>query len=504
VRTSSSTSWLRRAAGTLGFLCAAGAVWAMSGRRRRGVTPDIGTVGRVGRASQVGGLAARAGVAAALNRSQRVFASAARKEQLDRELELRTAEQVVEVLGGMKGAVMKLGQLASFADDGMPEPVRAALSRLQAEAPSMAPELAAGVVQQELGVQPEVAFAEWDPIPIAAASIGQVHRAMTRDGRAVAVKVQYPGVDKAIAADLDNMDLAGVLAPLLFKGLDVAAVAAELRTRLNEELDYRLEATRQQRFADWYRGHPYIKVPDVVAGLSARRVLTTDLAEGVRFSQMESWDQAEKDLAAETIYRFVFGSLYRMHAFNGDPHPGNYLFDGGGRVTFLDFGLVKEFTPQEIGQVLKVIDGCVLNRHPGSARRACEDVGCIVPGAPVSDQAVDEFMAVFFDAIESHGVTTVTPEWASEVTRRILSGRATHAEVVKWSNLPASFVILQRINIGLLAILGRMSATANFRAIAEEMWPLTAGPPSTPMGEEEARWLSRGHPDVARKVGARV
>ncbi|HEX5265561.1 MAG TPA: AarF/ABC1/UbiB kinase family protein [Acidimicrobiales bacterium] len=479
------------------------AVWTSS-RRRHGVKPDIGAAGRAGRASQVGGLAVRAGVAAALNRSQRVFASAERKEHLDGELELKTAEQVAEVLGGMKGVLMKLGQLASFVDDGMPEPVRAALSQLQADAPPMAPELAAGVVEDELGARPEVAFAEWDPIPIAAASIGQVHRAMTHDGRAVAVKVQYPGVDKAIAADLDNMDLAGVLAPLLFKGLDVAAVASELRTRLTEELDYRLEATRQQRFADWYRGHPYIHVPDVLPAVSSRRVLTSELADGARFSEMESWDQAEKDLAAETIYRFVFGSLYRIFAFNGDPHPGNYLFRGGGRVTFLDFGLVKEFAADEIGQILRVIDGCVLNRHPGSARQACEEVGFIVPGAQVSDEAVDEFMSLFFDAVESHGVTTVTPEWASEVTRRILSGRAAHAEVVKWSNLPPPFVILQRINIGLLAILGRMSATGNFRAIAEEMWPLTLGPPSTAMGEKEAGWLKKAHPNVPLSLGGRA
>ena len=498
--TRGSTAWSRGAVAAAGVLGAALSVRAMSGRRRRGVTPDIGAVGRARRASRVGGLAARAGATAALNRSQRVFASAERKEQLDRQLELKTAEQVSEVLGGMKGVMMKLGQLASFVDDGMPEPVRAALSQLQADAPPMAPELAAGVVDDELGAPPESVFAEWDPIPIAAASIGQVHRAMTHDGRAVAVKVQYPGVDTAIAADLDNMDLAGMMAPLLFKGLDVAAVAAELRTRLTEELDYRLEATRQQRFADWYRGHPYIRVPDVVADLSARRVLTTELAEGVRFSEMESWDQDEKDLAAETIYRFVFGSLYRMHAFNGDPHPGNYLFGGSGKVTFLDFGLVKEFADHEIGQILRVIDGCVLNRRPGSARRACQDVGFIVPGAPVSDEAVDEFMSLFFDAVEGHGVTTVTPEWASEVTRRILSGRATHAEVVKWSNLPTPFVILQRINVGLLAILGRMSATGDFRAIAEEMWPLTLGPPSTAMGEEEAAWLSRAHPDVAGRL----
>src|SRR5690606_5639526 len=123
---------------------------------------------------------------------------------------------------------------------------------------------------------------------------------------------------------------------------------AELRERLVEELDYRLEADNQRLFAEFYRGHPFIHVPEVVDELSSARVLTTELAEGVPFAEVERWSQEERDLAGETIFRFVFGSLYRLHAFNGDPHPGNYLFRTGGRVTFLDFGLVKRFTPEEM------------------------------------------------------------------------------------------------------------------------------------------------------------
>ena len=452
---------------------------------------------RIRRTAGLAAMSARLGGGAAANRARRVFASAERKEALDRELELRSAREVAATLGSMKGAMMKLGQLASFVDSGVPEAFRQALTDLQADAPPMSSELSASVVASELGQPPDEVFAQWDPVPIAAASIGQVHRAITHDGRAVAVKVQYPGIDQAIAADLDNIDLAGLIAPILFKGLDAKAVAAELRARLTEELDYALEARRQQRFADFYRGHPTIVVPDVLPGLSSARVLTTELAEGVRFAEVESWDAAERDLAGETIYRFVFGSIYRMRAFNGDPHPGNYLFRPGGTVTFLDFGLVKEFSVHDVAQMVAMIDAAVLDRRPGSLRQVCETLGFIVPGAPVSDEAVDDFMAVFFEMVQPDEVTTITEEWAGEVARRLLGGRSTHGAVVKWANMPAQFVILQRINLGVLAVLGRLGAAGNWRAISEEIWPGAGGRPSTPLGEEEAKWLAEHHPELA-------
>ena len=175
-----------------------------------------------------------------------------------------------------------------------------------------------------------------------------MHRAITKDGRAVAVKVQYPGVGDAIRADLDNAGMLFGAMGMMLPGLEPGPLVEELRARLVEELDYVLEADNQRLFADYYAGHPFIHVPAVVDELCAERVLTTELAEGVRFDEVETWSQEERDLAAEAIFRFVFGSLYRLHAFNGDPHPGNYLFQPGGQVTFLDFGLVKRFEPDEV------------------------------------------------------------------------------------------------------------------------------------------------------------
>jgi len=442
------------------------------------------------RSAAMAKLAGQVGAGVAVHRAQRIFASAERRYELDDALQLRTAEQVADALGNMKGALMKLGQLASFLDDAMPEPVRQALAQLQQDAPPMTAELAASVVEAELGAPPDKVFATWDPVPVAAASIGQVHRAMTHDGRAVAVKVQYPGVDEAVRSDLANLQLAGLGLGTLFPGLDAPSMVAELRARLTEELDYHLEASHQRRFARWYRGHPFISVPEVVDEHSTGRVLTTDLAEGVRFADMEQWDQDERNLAAEAIYRFVFRSLYGFHAFNGDPHPGNYLFLPGGRVTFLDFGLVKRLTPEEVDLCYRLVTASVLDDDPAGLRRACETAGLIAPGAPLSDQRVAEFMAIFWEAIEVDEVTTITAEWASQVARRYFDGRTNFADVMEYAGLPPSMVVLQRINLGLLAILGRLEATANWRRVAIELWP-DGGPPSTELGHLEASWWAQ-------------
>src|SRR3954471_20570843 len=247
-------------------------------RLRRKREDPVGAVASTTRSSrnvEVARLGARVGTTVAANKARRVFASAERKAELDAELELKTAEDVAATLGNMKGAIMKLGHIASFVDDGMPEPMRQALAQLQSDAPPMSAELAAQVVEAELGAPPDQLFAEWDPRPLASASIGQVHRAITHDDRAVAVKVQYPGVEEAIRADLDGFDMAMGPAPVLYKNFDAGPFVEELRARIGEELDYRIEAENQRLFANYYRGHPFIHIPDVVDELSTRRVLTT-------------------------------------------------------------------------------------------------------------------------------------------------------------------------------------------------------------------------------------
>ena len=442
------------------------------------------------RRAELARMGGRAGAGFAVHRARRVFASAERQAELDQAFELRTAEQVAEALGGMKGAFMKLGQMASYLDVGLPDHARAALSDLQQNAPPMSAELAAGVVERELGAPPEIAFAEWDPVPLASASIGQVHRAITHDDRAVAVKVQYPGVDQAIESDLDAAGMVFGAMGLAFSGFEPGPLVEELRARIVEELDYENEARNQQLFADSYRDHPYIHVPDVVTGLSTARVLTTDLAEGVRFETMLGWDQAQRDVAAESIYRFVFRSLYRLRAFNGDPHPGNYLFQPDGRVTFLDFGLVKHFTEPEIGVFGDMIQAMVIEGDTARYRGIIEQIGLLKPGAPVSDAQVHEYFSHFYEFVMRDEVVTITPQWSTDAVTRFFDPSGPYGAVMKHANVPPSFVIIQRINLGLMAILGDLHATANFRRIADELWPWVDGPPSSPMGEAEAAWLA--------------
>src|SRR3954451_3569355 len=223
----------------------------------------------------------RAGRRGATRRARRTFASAARKEELDRRHMVRTAEDVVRALGGMKGLLMKLGQMQSYLNDSLPAEWKDALAKLQADAPPMAPELAASVIVDDLGTPPDQLFAEWDGTPIAAASVGQVHRALTQDGRAVAVKVQYPGAAAALTADLDNI---GLFIRLSASGqaqderqqVDLAPLVAEVRARVTEEADYRREASNQRLFASYFAGHPSIRVPAVVDDLCGDRVLTTE------------------------------------------------------------------------------------------------------------------------------------------------------------------------------------------------------------------------------------
>ena len=436
-------------------------------------------------------LGATVGKHYATNAARKLFASAERRIELDQERELRTAEAVAERLGNMKGALMKLGQMASYIDDALPTPLRDALSALQSNAPPMSAALAAGVIEREFGVPPERLFVEWDPQPIAAASIGQVHRAVvldpiTGEERAVAVKVQYPGVGEAVEADLRNANLLGMLLQQGFGGLDADDMVAEIKERLIEELDYRLEAKNQQLFADYFRGHPFIHVPDVLPAFSGATVITSELVNGSTWQDIQSWPQSEKDLIGETLFRFVFRSLYGMQAFNGDPHPGNYLFHGDGRVTFLDYGLVKHFTSSEIGTFIGMVKSAAYDHDQSEFRRIVESAGMLRPGCPAPDDETGEYFSQFYESVRHDQEVTWSSEYASAIMRHTFDRTS---PIAQYATVPKAFVFIQRINLGLYALLGELQATGNYRRIAEELWPFVAGPASTPLAERERGWL---------------
>ncbi|MEM7096569.1 MAG: AarF/ABC1/UbiB kinase family protein [Actinomycetota bacterium] len=451
----------------------------------------LSRVGRTARNAQLAGLGGKVGARWGAHKARRVFASAERKEELDRDFELKTAEDVVKRLGNMKGAFMKLGQMASYLDQGMPEHMRKTLAVLQQDAPPMSHELVIQAIVAELGAPPAELFAEFDIEPIAAASIGQVHRAITHDGVAVAVKVQYPGVDEAIANDLSNADPLLRIMRRAFPSLDPEPLVQELTDRLVEEVDYELEARNQHLFADYYRDHPFIHIPDVLPELSTRRVLTTELAEGFRFEEVLTWDQEERDLAAETLYRFTFGSMYRLHAFNGDPHPGNYIFRPGGQVTFLDYGLVKHFDDAAIQGFMSLIRAMVIDDDMERYRQEAIRQNLLAPSAEeqVSGDQIRQYFAHFYEFVLRDEPYTTTPEYASATVRQIFAFDQATDGIAKFTNMPPNYTIVQRINLGLLAVFGELNATANWRRIAEELWPFVSGPPSTPMGERiMAEW----------------
>ena len=445
------------------------------------------------RNSRLARLGARIGLAHAGTSARKVFASSARKEELSRAREMKTAQQVADELGNMKGALMKLGQMASYLDDGLPEPLRLALGQLQSNAPPMSVELVHAEIERELGRPVADIFVEFDDEPIAAASIGQVHRAILRaaDGeRAVAVKVQYPGVAEAIDADLRTADLLGTLLAFGFKSLNPEDMVAEIKDRLREELDYSKEAQNQQQFADFYRDHPFIHVPEVLHEFSTSRILITELVSGHSFAELLTWPQEERDKAGEAIFRFVFRSLYRFRAFNGDPHPGNYIFHKGGKVTFLDFGLIKHFTVEEMEMFQGMVKAAVLDHDMESYRRIIEDAGMLQKDAPFTTEEAGDYFAHFYEPVRESREMTWTTGYATSIVRHTFDRTSA---IAQYATVPKSFVFIQRINLGLYALLGQLGSSGNFRRISEELWPMTNAAPSTPMGEQEAHWLANRH-----------
>lgn len=411
------------------------------------------------------------------------------RARLDEQFAVRTAQDVADVLGGMKGAIMKAGQMLSFIADGLPPEAQAALATLQQDVPPMAPSLAADVVRRDLGDEPERIFLEWNPVPLGAASIGQVHKAVTRDGRVVAVKVQYPGVDRAIKSDLDNAEmLYGLFASFALKNLDVKSLVDELRARMADELDYRLEAANQQEFADRYAGHPFIRIPSVVPELSSRHVLTTEWVDGMRFDEFRaSVDEATRQRAAEVLFRFAQGSIQHFRIFNGDPHPGNYIFHPDGSVTFLDFGLVKRWAPGEMEALTDILDHVLENDAKGAIAEAVE------AGFLPADHGLDPDL--IFDYVSTPYVPfmkdefTYTRDWTSKALEKLIDVKGNYTPVIQKLNMPPSYVILDRVVWGMSALLGRLDATNRWRGMLAEY--RKGDPPVTPLGEIEREWRSR-------------
>jgi ABC1 atypical kinase-like domain len=352
------------------------------------------------------------------------------------------------------------------------------------------------MIETELGQPPDKLFAEFDPQPLAAASIGQVHPATLHDGRRVAVKVQYPGVEQAIKADLANTELLVTFFRLLTSTMagrfqaDWRGLALEVSERIGEEIDYRMEAANQQQFASIYRRHPFIRIPEVHPQFSTRRVLTMDLVEGLRYADALAADQPLRDHWAEAIYRFNVGSLGRNRMINADPHPGNYLFHPDGTVTFLDFGCVKHFTEQQVLSLARTVRATIARDPDGVAAGLIASKFFDPDDAPTTTDLFGWWSSLM-TPLTAPQPFTYTPEFASQVLRDELSPHSPFSHVIRKITGDANLTFLTRFDSGMNAVLAALRATGPWSAIRAEYDPEgPQTPPSTPMGQLDAAYRS--------------
>jgi predicted unusual protein kinase regulating ubiquinone biosynthesis (AarF/ABC1/UbiB family) len=449
---------------------------------------------RVGRTARIGRLAAGQAVRQAATHAANVGRSREGAQSALEKRHVEAAEQIVTALGSMKGAAMKLGQVMSFLDVGLvPEEYReefqAKLAKLRDAAPKVAFRDMRKVIEDELDDPLDEVFASFQEEPIAAASIGQVYRARLHDGREVAVKVQYPGVAAAVRADMANLGLIMRLIKRLAPGIDAKGVAEEIRLRIDEELDYELEAQNQRSLARIFRGHPFIVVPDVVTRLSRERVIVMEFVEGTGFEQLKERSQEERDRLGEIVFRFFMGCLYRHHQFSGDPHPGNFLLQDDGRVAFLDFGLFKRMAPEAVEFEL----ACQRAVTEGDAAKLHELLGAsgFLPHPEKVDP--DAVMSYVSDSIWWYTVdeeVTLTPEIATHIVIESSDMRSSHFREMRHQDIRPEHLFGRRMEMLTLAVLSQLRASCNWHRIARE-W-MYGDAPETELGRAEAEFYGAG------------
>jgi hypothetical protein len=443
---------------------------------------------RLRRSATVGRLAAEQAARQLGTRAANLTRDEQRANEALARRQVETAEQIVAALGTMKGAAMKLGQVMSFLDVGLVPPeyreqFQAKLAELRDAAPKVSFKDMKKVIEQEYGEKLEDVFETFDPVPIAAASIGQVYRARLDDGRDVAVKVQYPGVNAAVRADMQNLGMILRLMKSIAPGLDPKAMGAEIRSRIDEELDYELEAQNQRTLARIYRGHPFIVIPDVVTSLSHERVIVSEYVTGRGFEEMKQLPDEERDRIAEIIFRFYFGCMYRHHQFSGDPHPGNCMLLDDGRMAFLDFGLQT----QRLG----------IERKGGELIDLLHSGGFIGDPSYYDEQGIleqfDDFTWWYTRDEEIH----LEPEVATEVIIQMSDPRSRHFGKMRHETLPPDHLFGRRLEMLTLAVMSQLRAKGNWHRIARE-W-IYGDPAVTELGIAEAEFYAgRGRPEPVR------
>ncbi|WP_030711713.1 ABC1 kinase family protein [Streptomyces sp. NRRL S-237] len=389
-------------------------------------------------------------------------------EIVARELQQRTAEQLFRTLGELKGGAMKFGQALSVFESALPEevagPYRAALTKLQEAAPPLPAATVHQVLTDRLGADWRDLFEEFEDKPAAAASIGQVHRAVWHDGRQVAVKVQYPGAGEALLSDLKQLGrFAGLLGPLI-PGMEIKPLIAELRDRVAEELDYELEAEAQRTHADAFVDDPDVVVPDVVH--QGDQVLVTEWMEGTPLSEViADGTQEERDRAGQLLAGFLFSGPARTGLLHADPHPGNFRLipgaDGRTRLGVLDFGTVDRLPggwPKPIGRSLRMtLDGDA----EGVYGHLCAE-GFVKESVELEPDAVLDYLKPIIEPAEAEEFT-FTRTWLRGQAARIADPRSPAHQLGRQINLPPSYLLIHRVTLSTIGVLCQLGATVRLR-----------------------------------------
>ncbi len=412
--------------------------------------------GRLSRLARLAGVGLRAGTGLVMERDGQA-----------------SAKHAAQVLGTMRGLAAKIGQMASYVDGVIPDEQRGAyeeaMKPLLQGAPTSSPAEIREILEEELDASLDELFSDWEETPIASASVGQVHRARLHDGRQVAVKVQHPGIARAIESDLANAGLMESLAGQ-FGGrrFDSKTLLTTLRERFREELDYGLEAERYGRFARLHRGDVDIHVPEVIGTHSGRRVLTTEFVSGRRFDDLCKAPEDERARVAAVLWRFVYKGINMGGLFNADPHPGNYLFEPDGRVAFLDFGCVQPITGDHLA------DARALHRAAmtGDNRAFGPIASRLVRARPgrLEKMAIEYLRTAFAPVFASpYRITRdFTAGMVHEMKR--MTVEATKTPDDEFFTMPAESLFMNRLHFGFYSLLARLDVEVDYRAVELRWW----------------------------------
>jgi predicted unusual protein kinase regulating ubiquinone biosynthesis (AarF/ABC1/UbiB family) len=407
--------------------------------------------------------------------------------------QLEFASQLVTLLGTMRGAAMKVGQSLSIVDFGLiPDSHRDEFQRklaaLQDRAPNVPWKKMAAQIEHGVGDRLDRVFASFDRVPVGAASIGQVYKAQLHDGRSVAVKVQYPGIAKAVRSDIKNLRLFARPAQAVIPGIDIRAIIEEVEERVLEELDYEVEAQNHRLFARHYRRHPFIHVPDVHTELCSDTVLVTDWLDGNPLAAAESLPQEDRDRIAEIIFRFYLGGPHELLAFSGDPHPGNSMLLDDGSVGFIDFGLLKRI--DRATSELELAGMRATTEHEAEELVRCfaqQDIK-LDPNRVPPELVLDTLLQTQGWYLEDDELQ-LTPEITNMIAAFATDLRGPVYRLFKGQQLPPAHMVQRRVEIQVLSILGQLRPIVNFHRIARE-W-IYGAEPETELGQAAAAWRRR-------------